>query len=329
MVNVSVKNTSTNDGPQHRNTAAARGSGGGGNAGAFSGGVSPSPLPRTVLSDTLPSVAAAICLLHGSYLAAHSAYGHGLSAYIGLPRPSAEYCAALGGSNGKCGRPDLFAFQVVSGVTFAIVGCLGIYLWNIQQQQRQPPRGVHQFRTPEARLYGFHAETKWITIVNLAYQIWDFAISWTIPENRTAIMLTHHFIAATVSFSGVYNHMIGYYATFFLGLTEVSSIPLVTLDMSKYFQPQPGTLYEAYISRCAAPLFVLTFVYYRVVMWWRVSKQLLDDVRSVTASGSAQALRPGRTWILYMWVTLSIPMGLLQLYWLTLIAAEAKNAVTA
>lgn len=274
-----------------------------------------------IVSQMGPFVIIGIVLMQAGYGAFYYAYEHGLSAYIGLPPASEELCQSQP-ENDKCGRPDLFAFQMVSGLTFILVGGLGLYMWHVQ-------KSVHRFSTPEARLYGFQVEAKWLTVANLAYQLWDFGISLTIPEHRTPIMLTHHAVAATVSFSGLYNYMLGYYAAFFLGLSEVSSIFLVSLDLSKYFQPLPGTLFEAYISNCAGPLFVVCFIYYRVILWWPVSKQLFDDVRAVTASGQAEALRPGRTWILYLWVTLNFPMGLLQLYWLTLILAEVKAIVAA
>lgn len=285
-----------------------------------SGNHIPPQLPLTV-SQTLPFVIGGICLMQASYAALYYAFDRGVTTALGLPPMSPEVCQSQA-NNDKCGRPDLFAFQIVSGSTFLLVGGLGFRSWHIQTN-------VHNYKTAEGRLYGYVREAKWLTVANLAYQIWDFAISLTIPEHRTAIMLAHHLVAATVSFSSIYNYMLGYYATFFLGLSEVSSIFLVSMDLLKYFELQPGTLFDAILGRCSGPLFVVSFIYYRVILWWPVSKQLFDDVRAVTASGQAENLRPGRTWILYMWVIFNFPMGLLQLYWVTLIVEGARAVIEA
>lgn len=289
--------------------------------------------PPAIFRETMAVVLGTVVLMQGVYYAVKFGFAHGWTETVwGLTPASAETCQQQQQSeekNEKCGRPDLFAFQMVSGLTFVCVGALGLALWHstgpgTNNSIDLSSSSVHQFATPAARLYGYQRAAKWLTIINLAYQVWDFAISLTIPEHCTAIMLTHHAVAATVAFSGVYNHMLGYYATFFLGLSEVSSIFLVTLDMSKYFEPQPGSLFEAYTDHLAKPLFAVSFVYYRVIAWWPISKLMLDDVRVVTKSGQAETLRPGRTWILYMWLILNFPMGLLQLYWTSIILANAK-----
>jgi len=103
----------------------------------------------------------------------------------------------------------------------------------------------------------------------------------------------------------------------------------VSLDINKYFELQPGTLLQQFLQHITGPLFVVTFIYYRVILWWPCSMQLLKDVREVTSTGKAAEVRPGRTWILYMWLTLNFPLGLLQLYWLTLIVEEAHAVVAA
>jgi hypothetical protein len=141
-------------------------------------------------------------------------------------------------------------------------------------------------------------------------------------------MMTHHIVAATVCWSVLSSQMLGYYALFFLGMSEVSSMFLVLLDMSKYFAPSPNTLASFIVETIAGPMFVLTFIYYRVVLWWKVSLAFYKDVESVTSSGRAEQLRPGRTWVLYMLLLLMVPMGLLQLYWLKLIGQEVKAVLT-
>jgi TLC domain len=265
--------------------------------------------------------------------------------------PTKEYCEdqLQSFNNDKCGRPDLFAFQIVSGALFLIVGILGLYAWYVTPitstsnvftspssngSSSKNYSMDRPFDTAESRLFGYQKEAHWLTVLNFSYQLWDFLVSLYIPEHCTLIMLTHHAVAAIVCFTGIYNYMMGYYAIFFLGLSEVSSIFLVSLDLSKYFQPTSSQLstpsmLTLYTSQYAGPLFVACFVYYRVLLWWPISKQLFDDIRTVIKSGRDEQIRPGRTYILYVWLCLNIPMGVLQLYFLSLIFHEAKAVVIA
>jgi TLC domain len=261
------------------------------------------------------------------YRAIYYGYEQGHTACLGLPAPSEQVYKTMASNNDKYGRPDLFAFQIVSGSTFLIIGSVAFYVWH--KTDRYSIGGA-VVTSPEQRLYGSTREGAFIALVNLAYQIWDFGISLTIPEHCTPIMMAHHATAATVAWSGVYNDMMGYYAIFFLGLSEVSSIFLVSLDMSKYFQPLPGTsLFVTVIEKCTGPLFVVSFIYYRVILWWPISRQMFNDIRQVMSNGRAESLRPGKTWILFIWMILNVPMGLLQLYWVTIILAEIKVVIAA
>jgi hypothetical protein len=308
--------------------------------------------------------------------------------FFGVLRiPSVTDCIALeketngaNNPNEKCGRPDLFAFQIVSGIVFLIVSLLGLHAWYHHTTTTATiavTKKRYSLTTPASRLYGYQYESQMILVVNLSYQIWDFIISiGVIPEYCTTIMLLHHFVAALVAYYGLYNYMFSYYSIFFLGLSEVSSIFLVSLDLHKYFIPPtssilsssssytspliPSNLFFVYSQHVAGPLFVVTFLYYRIILWYYVSRRLWDDVHSVTTTTTmtanalsitptrskdestdppmtqtttsatittattslAEQVRPRRTYILYIWLYANLPMGVLQLYFLSIIIYE-------
>ena len=272
----------------------------------------------------LPYVGATVAIMHLLYLMLYYIYENGYTAAIGLPLLDPEDCDK-DESNDKCGRADQFAFQIVSGFTFLVIGNWALYDWHLRSagslKQSIP-------NTAMGRLYAHNEVAQWITVINLGYQIWDFAVSLTIPEYCTVVMMSHHTAAAIVAWSGIYNDMLSYYALFFMGITEFSSIWLVSLDIAKYFALTPGSLLQLFFQYASGPLFMLSFIYYRILLWWPCSLQLLNDVREVTSTGkAAEARGPGRTWILYLWLGLNFPLGLLQIYWLTLILTEAKNVV--
>jgi hypothetical protein len=113
---------------------------------------------------------------------------------------------------------------------------------------------------------------------------------------------------------------------FYLGLTEVSSIFLVCIDLSKYFPPVKGTLFDLFVGICG-PFFVITFFYYRVLLWWKVSYLLWSDALHVIRSGVAEKLRPGKSFVLYIFLTINIILGVLQLYWFGIIMDETAKVI--
>ena len=82
---------------------------------------------------------------------------------------------------------------------------------------------------------------------------------------------------------------------------------------------------DVWVAICG-PCFALTFTVYRVVLWWKVVAQLWSDATYVLKKGLIHTLRPGKTYVLYLLLALSIPMGLLQLYWLRAIADALAEA---
>lgn len=79
----------------------------------------------------------------------------------------------------------------------------------------------------------------------------------------------------------------------------------------------------ATIVAICGPLFALSFSYYRVILWWKVSTQMFLDIFEVLKDGTAQKLRPGRNHVLYIMMTLNLLLGCLQLYWFSIILGEA------
>lgn len=106
----------------------------------------------------------------------------------------------------------------------------------------------------------------------------------------------------------------------------MSSIFLVCIDLSKYFPPVKSFLFDLFVGICG-PLFVATFFYYRVLLWWMVSSLLWSDALHVIKSGVAENLRPGKSFVLYIFLTINIILGVLQLYWFGIIMVETAKVI--
>jgi len=104
-------------------------------------------------------------------------------------------------------------------------------------------------------------------------------------------------------------------------MTEVSSIPLVFISLSKYYVAEPGSLFASLVE-VAGPLFAISFFYYRVFLWWKVSYGLWSDAYYVLSKGIAEKYRPGKVHALYLILVINALLGVLQLYWFSLILKE-------
>lgn len=93
--------------------------------------------------------------------------------------PAQEHCE---NEKETCSRPDLFAFQIVPGLAMLWVAVSGFITWHVSKR-------VHTSlpQTPEGRLFGYLAESEQLAAASLTFQVWDFFLSLSIPEHRTAM----------------------------------------------------------------------------------------------------------------------------------------------
>jgi hypothetical protein len=112
---------------------------------------------------------------------------------------------------------------------------------------------------------------------------------------------------------------------FFLGCSEISGPFLVLIDIARFFPPLPNTTFAWMVGAIAGPLFAVSFTFYRIILWWQVSYLMWTDIQYVLTTGISNKLRPGRNHVLYVMLAGNITLGLLQIYWWTMILEEAKK----
>lgn len=224
--------------------------------------------------------------------------------YIKLPSDP-KFCNNHNDTNEPCYRPDLFAFQISSGIMQIILATTGFREWRKQQTNL----------TAEGRLFGFSEEAEYLNAVIVVFQSWDFVFSLAIPEHATPIFLGHHLLAALTAWCSLEYQLVYYYAIFFGGCSEISSVFLVLCDFDVYFPADRGSIWGGIIFFCQA-CFVLTFFYYRVVGWLWVSLPLWKDTLSVLKKDTTHNLRAaGVSWFLIVFLAMNVILGLLQVYW--------------
>lgn len=208
-----------------------------------------------------------------------------------------------------CTRSDLFGFQFSSGIMQVFMGSTGFLAWHWTKQAH---KAIPQ--TPEGRLFGYSEEADRLNAGIFVFQTWDFFFSLLIPEHRTAVFLTHHVLTGLTAWFSLEHQLVHYYAIFFGGCSEISTIFLVFCDFDVYFPASRGSTWGAWIFFCQA-CFTLTFFYYRIVGWSIVSVRLWSDVLHARKNNLAEQYRPGKAWFLYMFLFMDVVLGGLQIYW--------------
>lgn len=214
------------------------------------------------------------------------------------------------------------AFEAGCFIPVFYVAFKGIMSWHVAKT-------AHSMipKTPQGRLFGYLEEGEMICAVNFAFQTWNFVISLPTPELTSPIILGHHLLAALVAWCGLHYQYLHYYGVYFLGLTEVSTVPLVFIDLAGYFPVESGSWFDTFVGAICNPLFALTFTIYRVVLWWKVSLLLWSDVRQVFKTGMVEMYRPGKSFVLYIFMVCNTLLSVLQLYWFGIIVGEVMKAL--
>lgn len=207
----------------------------------------------------------------------------------------------------------------------AYLGLTGFWSWSWtgRPKKRLP-------KTPEGRFFGLTLpEADHINAAIVVFQGWDFIVSLFIEEHRTAIMLTHHVMAFLAGAFCLHYQLNPYYAVYYGGTCEFSSIFLVFVDLFKYFPPPEESFLSKFEFICQIS-FVLTFFWYRVVGWIRVLiMELLPDLNHILKEGLIEKLRPGTSirWFAYYLGSIGILLGALQLFWFSQIMSIAMGTL--
>ena len=164
---------------------------------------------------------------------------------------------------------------------------------------------------------------------------WDIPTGLCTPALRELPMILHHFgmfMTAAISMGILSNGIpiFGYYAPFYFGMIEISSIPLVIVDIyhpkhkawSMYLNSRERSGWVMKLNDIARPLFALLFMLVRMVAFPYISVMgVLRDVLHVT-SLPLEHRNNVPNLPLYIIAFLNVAFSCLQLYWGTLLIRQ-------
>jgi TLC domain len=164
---------------------------------------------------------------------------------------------------------------------------------------------------------------------------WDIPTGLCTPALRELPMILHHigmFSTAAISMGALSNGtpIFGYYAPFYFGVIEISSVPLIIVDLfhpkhkawNTYLKSNERSRWIVMMNDVSRPLFAFLFVLVRMIAFPYISVMgVLRDVMYVT-SLPLEERNNVPSLPMYIIAFLNVFFSCLQLYWGTLIIRQ-------
>lgn len=195
-------------------------------------------------------------------------------------------------------KPKATAHQFVVFVPFAFLALQGAHLWFFD------PKFAAAFK--HDRIYGGYQDSQNLVLMMFAFQIWDFVTTLVTKELCAAQHLAHHGLTSCLALMGLVNGPHGflmYYAAFFFGVSEISSLFLTWVD---FFRTNKALASEfPKTNEVMRVCFAVTFLILRCVYWPVVSVDFwMNAIKS-------DAPKP----LLVCWLGANLCLTLLQYFW--------------
>jgi hypothetical protein len=209
---------------------------------------------------------------------------------------------------------DILAFSIVASLCvayFSIVGFIGYFGLSPLVDNLD---GINENRLYATSTY----VVDYIVFPMLCYQTWNFFVCSYFKDFRTPDALGHHIVTGMLAYFG-YDPFAQYYALFYFGIAEVSSIPLTLMDGFK-FVPALARDYPSMNAACKYT-FVLSFFIVRIFIWPFVSYGLFFNCVDVLMSGEAHS-----TFVVCYFLFANLFLTGLQFYWAILMIMKIMGS---
>jgi len=199
----------------------------------------------------------------------------------------------------------LAGHQAVSLVIFTIMAVLGTNGWvNLDASYGD---------CFEKRTTGFCAASEVLIKLMAAFQTYEVLIALYVPKLRGpgCQMLIHHVATLTLSVVGLGFQYTHFYALFFLGMVEISSVPLSVMDMFKFFPALAAR--HPVLAENTKVLFAVSFLPTRVLYFPYMSAGFWADAFIDLSAGIVPV------WVVMTFLVSNLILTGLQFYWGSLV----------
>jgi len=155
------------------------------------------------------------------------------------------------------------------------------------------------------------------------FQLYELAACVPCRRLRGGVneLVGHHVISLLLSGLIYHRQAFQYYAPCYMGMAEISSVPLAFVDLFKHFPPLRAR-FPAF-NAAVRNVFVLTFLIFRAVYWPYCSIGFFRNALAVLAS---ELVVPS-VGVVYTFMVCNVLMTLLQWYWTSIILVAVVRMV--
>jgi len=219
-------------------------------------------------------------------------------------------------------KPGLVAHQLVIAVPFLYAAILGTALYLYDADIARLGSGTYV-----DRMYGW-TENGWgLLRFMIGFQLYDLLATAMVPSLRVAQHLLHHGATLLTALSGadIQRPLCLYYCIFFFGIVEISSVPLVLVDLFRQLPNLTRSRMGGFLNEQSRTLFAVSFLLLRGIAF--PAMMLTSYWPDLLAAYMNNDIRC--SWLAYGWGWLSSSLlTCLQLFWtMKIIRVLAKGNV--
>ena len=174
-------------------------------------------------------------------------------------------------TEGGSGRANYAAFLLVSTAFVSSCGLFGLYIYLFDAEYDT------LLATRRERLYGNSNMVLWLSQCMVGYQLYNTILCLYLKEERKVEVIVHHVLTAALSFFTLHP-FVHAYTVLFIGLAELTNIPLGFVDASRKGFLTPSILWRG--------LFAVSFILIRVLAWPIVSVYFWMDLLGAMKEGA-------------------------------------------
>jgi len=183
-------------------------------------------------------------------------------------------------------KPGVAAHQLVILIPFAYAAVMGTSLYLYDDTVAKFAAGSYA-----DRLYGWSSQCWDLLRFMIGFQLYDLLATTLEPSLRKAEHLAHHgaTLITAIYGSDAARPMCLYYCVFFFGIVEISSVPLVLVDLFRQLPTLAGSPLGATLNNQSRTLFAVSFLALRgvafpalmVTSYWpdMIAAYRNDDIR--------------------------------------------------
>jgi len=227
--------------------------------------------------------------------------------------------------------PGFTAHQVVALPLWAYMSYLGIKYFYLSNDD--------DYDTPYNR--GLKPHPAGIEVAEIAFGmqlIWNTPIGLITPGLGDPVILLHHLgmILCAGIMGGLFGSSLGsYHALFYMGVTEISSIPLIVIELFhpkrmpwyQYFKEKDSSSFIHKIYEVCKVIFALSFLIVRGILFpYEVLCHCVPDCLYAISLPEEERNGTSNTEIYFLMIS-SFLFAFLQLHWATLVIRKSIESV--